>query len=130
MYQSISADHGLVCSTLLHSPQSTHILSQGNFDPENTKESQGNSLKIVLAFFHPPFPLSLHLCLPPGSLALSNCEAERSETAMKAWLPYTQREEHASCAYTHAPAQALMHTEAHTKSLTDIRIHQLPQCEK
>lgn len=60
-------------------------------DPETGNDSQGNSLKTVLAFSHPAFPLSLNLSLPPGSHAPSNCELQRSEAAKKASLPCSRR---------------------------------------
>ena len=115
MWKSIPADLCLLCSFMLHSPQSTHILSQGDPDPETGKESQGNSLKIVLAFFHPPFPLSLHLSL--SLLAPSNCEAARSETAMKAWLPYKQRRvPHMLTPHTSTGVHAAAHKFTHRYS--------------
>lgn len=93
---SISADLGRVsssCATVFSPPTS----SARDPDPETGNESQGNSLKIVLAFSHPPFPIiSASPPLPSGCLALSNCEAHRSETGMKERQPKTEWGRHTS----------------------------------
>lgn len=79
----------------------------GDPDPETGKESQGNSLKTVLAFFHPPFLLSLHLSL--SLLAPSLCRTLRQRALKQPWKrgSLTHKETRVSSPHTHTPSTSV-----------------------